>query len=292
MGVGNHEHHSRKNRKEGSTDDLGLEEGEFDPRADKAGNDFGARDGQWEGGEKSGRIGLRAGRDERNDDLGLEEGEYDPKDGEEGLVSRDRDLGLEEGEYDPTDREGGFDVSDRDRSGEKFGNYELRASRDKSNVQFCLEEGKFVERESECDNRFVIDRVLVEELTPNRGVSFLKEWPSIEKAKPSRDCCSNPNVERIDVENFPIQDFVDILPTDSQSIEGPSSALPMFSGSGPSKVAEAKKRSNLQQAAKAAEEKAVDSSEGILAKVRHSSQDSSEALVLLIELGLHFLTSS
>ncbi|KAL3699740.1 hypothetical protein R1sor_017762 [Riccia sorocarpa] len=168
----------------GCSDDLGLEEGEFDPRVGKAGNDFGARDGEWEGGEKSGRIGLRAGRDERNDDLGLEEGEYDPRDGEEGLA-RDRDLGFEEGEYDSRDREGGFDVSDRDRGGEKSGKDELRVSRDERNVQFGLEEGKCVESESEereLPDRFDIYRVLVEELTPNRGVSFLKEWPSVEKA--------------------------------------------------------------------------------------------------------------
>ncbi|KAL3686238.1 hypothetical protein R1sor_004260 [Riccia sorocarpa] len=82
-------------------DDLGLEEGEFDPRAGKAGNDLGAGGGEWDGGEKSGRI------DERHDDLGLEEGEYDPRDSEEGLVSRDRDLGFEEGVYDSRDRAGG-----------------------------------------------------------------------------------------------------------------------------------------------------------------------------------------
>ncbi|KAL3699327.1 hypothetical protein R1sor_017349 [Riccia sorocarpa] len=119
------------------SDDLGLEEGEFDPRAGEAGNDFGARDGEWEG--------LRAGRDERNDVLGLEEGEYDPRDGEEGLVSRDRDLGFEEGVYDSRDHEGVFDVSDRDRGGEKFGKDELQVNRDERNVQFGLEEGKCVE---------------------------------------------------------------------------------------------------------------------------------------------------
>ncbi|KAL3680246.1 hypothetical protein R1sor_023202 [Riccia sorocarpa] len=222
------------------------------------------------GRTKSGRIGLRAGRDERNDDLGLEEGEYDPRDGEEGLV-RDPDSGFEEGEYDSRDREGEFDVSDCDRGGEKYGKDELRLSRDERNVQFDLEEGKCVESESEereRSDRFDIDRVLVEELTPNRGVSFLKEWPSVEKAKPTSDYCSNPSVERIHVEDFPIQDCEDILPTNSQSIEGPPSALPMSSGSGSSKVTEAKKKADLQQAAKEAEDKAVDSSEGILARMR------------------------
>ncbi|KAL3675198.1 hypothetical protein R1sor_025146 [Riccia sorocarpa] len=193
-------------------DDLGLEEGEFDPRAGEAGNDFGARDGEWEG--------LRAGRDERNDVLGLEEGEYDPRDGEEGLVSRDRDLGFEEGVYDSRDHEGVFDVSDRDRGGEKFGKDELQVNRDERNVQFGLEEGKCVESETEeieGPDRFDIDRVLVEELTPNRGVRFLKEWPSVEKAKPPRDYISNPTVECIHVENFPFQDCVDILPWTSFS---------------------------------------------------------------------------
>ncbi|KAL3697564.1 hypothetical protein R1sor_011640 [Riccia sorocarpa] len=277
----------------GCSDDLGLEEGEFDPRAGEAGNDlgleegergndFGARDGEWEGGE-------------RNDVLGLEEGEYDTRDGEEGLVSRDHDLGFKEGVSDSRDHEGVFDVSDRDRGGEKFGKDELRVNRDERNVQFGLEEGKCVESESEereGPNRFDIDRVLVEELTPNRGVSFLKEWPSVEKAKPTRDYCSNPTVERIDVENFPIQDCVDILPTDSQSIEGPPSALPMSSGSGSSKATEAKRKADLEQAAKEAEDKAVDSSEGILAKVRHSRPDSSEARVYFLDLLLHFLTCS
>ncbi|KAL3697206.1 hypothetical protein R1sor_011282 [Riccia sorocarpa] len=271
----------------GCSDDLGLEEGEFDPRVGEAGNDFGARDGEWKG--------LRAGRDERNDVLGLEEGEYDPRDGEEGLVSRDRDLGFEEGVYDSRDHEGVFDVSDRDRGGEKFGKDELQVNRDERNVQFGLEEGKCVESETEeieGPDRFDINRVLVEELTPNRGVRFLKEWPSVEKAKPPRDYISNPTVERIHVENFPFQDCVDILPTDSQSIEGLSSALPMSSGLGSSKVTEAKRKADLEQAAKEAEDKAVDSFEGILAKVRHSRPNSSEAIVLFLDLVLHFLTCS
>ncbi|KAL3698903.1 hypothetical protein R1sor_012979 [Riccia sorocarpa] len=242
----------------GCSDDLGLEEGEFDPRAGEAGNDFGARDGEWEG--------LRECRDERNDVLGLEEGEYDPRDGEEGL-----------------------------RGGEKFGKDELQVNRDERNVQFGLEEGKCDESETEeieGPDRFDIDHVLVEELTPNRGVRFLKEWPSVEKAKPPRDYISNPTVERIHVENFPFQDCVDILPTESQSIEGLPSALPMSSGSGSSKVTEAKRKADLEQAANEAEDKTVDSSEGILAKVRHSRPDSSEAIVLFLDLVLHFLTCS
>ncbi|KAL3677825.1 hypothetical protein R1sor_020781 [Riccia sorocarpa] len=109
----------------GCSDDLGLEEGEFDSRTGEAGNDFGARDGEWEGGEKSVRLGLRAGRDERNDALGLEEGEYDRRDGEEGLESRDHDVGFEEEVYDSRNHEGVFDISDRERGGEKFGKDEF-----------------------------------------------------------------------------------------------------------------------------------------------------------------------
>ncbi|KAL3686632.1 hypothetical protein R1sor_009206 [Riccia sorocarpa] len=240
--------------------------------------------------EKLGNIELQAGQAGCSDDLGLEEGEFDPRAARRGTI-----LGPAMESRRAVRSRGGFDVSDYDRGTEKFGKDELRVSRDERNVRFGLEEGKRVESKSEEReglDRFDIDRVLVEELTPNRCVSFLSEWPSVEKAKPTRDNCSNPSVERIHVENFPIQDCVDILPTDSQSIEGPPSALPMSSGSGPSKVTEAKKRSDLQQAAKEAEDKAVDSSEGILAKVRNSLQDSSEALVFLLDLGLHFLTCS